>query len=218
VEAYGQTRVVLRPIATPFPLGFLGLAAASTVFSASELGFVPSADRIETGILILAIAPVPQLVASLLGFSARDAVAGTGLGTLAWTWAAIGLTLLTAPRSPALGMALFVSSPALLLSSWIAGRQKVTPALVMLAGSIRFLLTGIYEVSGVDALKTASGVAGLVLAGLAVTAAAALEVEDSLGRPFAPTLRRGEGRRALQDGLGAQVAGTAHEAGVRRTL
>lgn len=35
------TRVVLRPLATPLPLGFVGLVLATTVFSAVQLGWLP---------------------------------------------------------------------------------------------------------------------------------------------------------------------------------
>ena len=41
------TRVVLRPVATPLPLGFLALALATVAFSAVQLGWVaPDQGRI----------------------------------------------------------------------------------------------------------------------------------------------------------------------------
>ncbi|OPG11457.1 hypothetical protein [Microbispora sp. GKU 823] len=39
----GVVRVVLRPMGSPLPLGFLGLALAMTAFAAMELGWVPAA-------------------------------------------------------------------------------------------------------------------------------------------------------------------------------
>ncbi|MFW5899245.1 MAG: hypothetical protein ACOCUN_02115 [Jiangellaceae bacterium] len=35
------TRVVLRPLATPLPLGFLALAVATTVFGVVQLEWIP---------------------------------------------------------------------------------------------------------------------------------------------------------------------------------
>lgn len=38
------TRVFLRPLATPLPLGFLGLFFATMLMAGLELGWVPVAD------------------------------------------------------------------------------------------------------------------------------------------------------------------------------
>ncbi|MEU7876727.1 hypothetical protein [Microbispora bryophytorum] len=43
-EQAGLARFVLRPMGSPLPLGFLGLALATTAFAAVELGWVPGAQ------------------------------------------------------------------------------------------------------------------------------------------------------------------------------
>jgi succinate-acetate transporter protein len=81
------TRVVLRPLATPLPLGFLALALATTVFSAVQLGWIPADQGRIAGLTALAATVPLQLLASVFGFLCRDPVAATGMGVLAGTWA-----------------------------------------------------------------------------------------------------------------------------------
>src|SRR6266516_6204156 len=89
------TRVTLRPIASPLPLGFAALALAPTIVSGLQLGWVPTAETTSLAlILLVAVAPA-QLLTAVLAFLARDGVAGIGMGTLAGTWAAMGLILMT---------------------------------------------------------------------------------------------------------------------------
>jgi hypothetical protein len=105
-------RVVLRPLATPLPLGFLALALATTVFSAVQLGWVPP-DQGRVAALTALGATVPlQLTAAVVGFLARDPVAATGMGVPTGTWAVVGLTTLTSPpgtASPGLGVLLLTA-------------------------------------------------------------------------------------------------------------
>jgi len=51
------TRVVLRPMATPLPLGFLALAIGSVLLSALQLQWIATSNR-------------PQVATVLLGFVA----------------------------------------------------------------------------------------------------------------------------------------------------
>lgn len=94
------TRVVLRPIATPLPLGFLALAVSTVLFSAVQLGWIaPTEGRIAGLTEVAATVPL-QLLASVMGFLARDPVAATGMGVLAGTWPVVGFTTLTSPPGP----------------------------------------------------------------------------------------------------------------------
>ena len=78
------TTVMLRPIATPLPLGFLALALATTVFSAVQLGWIPPTEGRIAALTALAATVLLQAIASIVGFLAR-AVAATGMGVLAGT-------------------------------------------------------------------------------------------------------------------------------------
>ncbi|MGY1650666.1 hypothetical protein [Geodermatophilus sp. SYSU D01119] len=91
------TRVVLRPVATPLPLGFPALALATTALAAVQLGWVPPPGGRVAALTALAATVPLQLLASVVGFPARDPVAATGTGVLAGTWGVVGLTTYTSP-------------------------------------------------------------------------------------------------------------------------
>ena len=97
IEPELATRVMLRPVASPLPLGFHVLALATVPFTAVQLGWVaPTEGRVAAIGAIAATVPL-QLLASVFGFLARDVVAATGIGVLAGTWATVGLTTATSP-------------------------------------------------------------------------------------------------------------------------
>jgi hypothetical protein len=82
------TRVVLRPLATPLPLGFLGLGVATVAFATVQLSWIPQSQghTVALGVLVLTV-PL-QFLAAVMGFLARDPVVATGMGILSGTWAA----------------------------------------------------------------------------------------------------------------------------------
>ncbi|HWH13526.1 MAG TPA: GPR1/FUN34/YaaH family transporter [Miltoncostaeaceae bacterium] len=215
------TRIVLRPMGTPLPLGFLALAGGTVLVSGLQLGWLDAADSPTVGLLLIAFVVPLQVVSSVLSFLARDVVAGTGMGILFGTWLAIGLVTLTAEpgaRSAPLGTLLLVSAVAMLLPGTAALPAKVVPAAVLLTTSLRFTLTAAFQLAGGRALRLAAGGVGLVLATLAVYAALALVYEDARGRTVLPVLRRGRARRAMEGPYADQVARLPREAGVRDQL
>jgi succinate-acetate transporter protein len=219
-----SARIFLRPIANPFALGFVGLAVATILVSGVELGWIPHADRTETAVLIIAFAPAIQIVASVFGFLARDAVAATALGVQAATWLCVGLSLLLAKptshsRSHELALLLFVAGAAMFASAITAAQSKLVPALVVSLAGVRFVLTGIYKLgAGGIAWQHAAGWTGVVLCGVAMYAVLSLEIEDVLHHTVLPTLRRSRGKRALRSPLEEQVDQVSAEAGVRSQL
>jgi uncharacterized protein len=213
-------QVVLRPIGTPLPLGFLGLFVATTAFSALQLAWLPAAQGSTVALAVLGLTVPVQLVACVFGFLARDPVAGTGMGVLAGTWAAAALATLTSPpgaNSPGLGVVLLGSGAAMLVPA-VAARAKLVPATVMLTSAVRYAVTGVAEISGSTAWLTAAGVTGLVLGALSLYAALALELESTEGRAVLPLLRRGSARLATHGTAEEQLEGVEQEPGVRRQL
>lgn len=213
-------QVVLRPVASPLPLGFLALGVATTCFAAVQLGWVPQAQgsTVALGVLVLTV-PL-QLLAAVTGFLARDPVASTGMGILAGTWAAACLATLTAPpgtSSQGLGVLLLASAACLLVPA-AAARTKVVPAVVILGSATRFAVTGIAELDGGRGWATAAGWVGVALAALSLYAALALELEGSEGRTVLPLGRRGPSAAALDGRLVDQVGSVATEPGVRQQL
>jgi succinate-acetate transporter protein len=200
------TRVVLRPLATPLPLGFLALLLATTAFSAVQLGWVPPTEGRIAG-LTAVFATVPlQLLASVIGFWARDPVAATGMGVLTGTWGVVGISTLTSPpgaTSRELGVFLVAAGVSMLVPAVSAG-TKLVPAAVMGLAGVRFAVTGAYHLTGSPDWKTAAGWVGLALAVLALYAALALELEGSHRRTILPLGRRGTGQAPMDQEPGVR--------------
>lgn len=216
-----QSRVVVRPIVNPFALGFLGLAGATLVLAGQELAWIPSRQTLQVTVIVLISAPLLQLIACVFGFLGRDPVAATGMGMLAASWGTIGVVHALSPpnaSSRALGTFLFLGAAGVLLSAVLSAETKLLPAAVMALTAGRFFTTGLYQVSGNQGIKAASGVVGCVLAALALYAAFALELEGVQHRAVLPTFRRGSGKQLLQQELEEQLRTVAGEPGVRREL
>lgn len=216
-----MTRIVLRPLASPLPLGFLGLFMATLLVSAQQLHWIPVTQTHDLAIGVLAFTVPLQLIACGFGFLCRDVVAGTGIGVLAGTWATVGVSLLTAApgsTSPGLGMVLVVAAGALLVPGLAAASSKVVAALVLAMAALRFGITGGYELIDSPAWEFAAGVAGVVLAGLALYGALAAELDSALRRTVLPLGRPARARRAVSGRLDDAVRRIAREAGVREQL
>lgn len=214
------THVVLRPLATPLPLGFLALAVATFAFASVQLSWIPRSEShtVALGVLVLTV-PL-QLLAAVMGFLARDPVAATGMGILSGTWGAVCLATLTSPpgaASAGLGVILLCSAACLLVPA-AAAHAKLVPALVIATSAARFALTGIAEIDGGRSWMQAAGWLGVALAVLSAYAALALELEGSESRTVLPLGRRGASRKALDGQLSDQVADLATEPGVRQQL
>jgi succinate-acetate transporter protein len=212
---------MLRPIAGPLALGFFGLAAATFVMSGLQLGWVDSTEGKQVAVCILAFTVPLQFTASLLGFLARDGVAATGMGVLAGTWAVIGLVTFSAKpgsTSDALGLFLLLAGVAIWAPASAAFVSKLVPALVLSIAGLRFLVTGVYQLTSNEAWEDTAGVIGLLLAAFAIYAAYAAELEDVLKRPVLPLGRRGRGESAVRGTYAEQIANVAHEPGVRQQL
>ncbi|HKN97990.1 MAG TPA: hypothetical protein VJX10_12795 [Pseudonocardiaceae bacterium] len=213
--------VVLRPISSPLPLGFLALFTGSLVLSAVQLRWIPGAQSHLVAIGVLAIVVPLQLVGCVFGFLSRDPACGTGMGVLAGTWAATGVSMLATQPGHAeagLGIVLVAAAGALLVPTAVGAISKVLVAVVMGGAAARFAISGGYELTGAPAWEHSSGIAGIAVAAVAGYAAVAFEVEGALGRTALPVGRWSRGRRAVSGRLADQTADLAHEAGVRRQL
>lgn len=215
------TRVVLRPLATPLPLGFLALAMATTVFAAVQLEWVDPAEGRVAALTALTVTFPLQFLACVIGFLARDAVAATGMGLLAGTWAAVGAVTWTADpgaRSDGLGIVLIAAGVGMVIPAAAAAGSKLVAAAVMAVAGTRFVVTGIYESTGNVHWQNAAGWTGIALAAVAFYAAAALEMEATSSRALLPVGRRGSGSSGATDESVMRPADLAVEAGVRPRL
>jgi uncharacterized protein len=215
------TRVVLRPIATPLPLGFLALALSTVVFSAVQLEWIaPAEARVAALTAIAATVPL-QLLSAVIAFLARDPAAATGMGVLSGTWAVVALTTLTSPPgavSQGLGVLLLAAALAMLVPAAAAAASKLVPAAVMASAATRFAVTGAYELTGAPEWKAAAGWVGLLLAVVALYAALALEIEGTGLRTGLPLGRRGKGLAAVRGESALAAEHLGGETGVRPQL
>ncbi len=220
MSAQDATRVVLRPVATSLPLSFLAQTVATMAFAAVQLRWVPVGQGHVVALAVLLLAVPLQLLAAVFGFLAHDPVAATGTGLLCGTWAAVSAVTLTSPSgatSPGLGVVLLGSASCLLVPA-LAARELVVACGVVLVSAGRFAVTGVAELDGGRGWSTAAGWTGVGLAGVALYAALALELEGSNRRTVLPVGRFGRSRAALRGGFDQQTRDLAHEPGVRDRL
>lgn len=160
-------------------------------------------------------------MAAVLGYLARDVVAGTGMGILAGTWLSVGLVLFRSPPgaiSDALGLLLLVAGAAMCVPAAGALTGKLVPAAMLFTTAIRFAVTGVFELTASATWERIAGVVGIVLAVLALYAATAMLLEDVRRVTVLPVLRCGEGKTSITGNLEAQLAKLEREAGVREQL
>jgi uncharacterized protein len=208
VSLDGATRVILRPIGNPLPLGFLALAGGTLLVSGLQLGWLAPAEGQNVALILLAFVFPLQLLASVFGYLGRDVAAGTGMGLLAGTWLSIGLvTLVSEPgsTSDALGLFLLLAAAAMTVPASAATTGKLVPAAVLWTTVVRFAVTGLYQLTASGTWEDVAGVVGLALCALAIYAALALALEEARRATVLPLGRR---NAAVEQG----------EAGVREQL
>ncbi|NEB92025.1 GPR1/FUN34/YaaH family transporter [Streptomyces bauhiniae] len=213
-----MTRINLRPIASPMPLGFFTVAIASVMTACLQLGVFDPADRTAVALCVLP-AFVLQLLVSYLAFGARDVIAATLMGVFAGSWLAYGLVMGTgaAGGSRVLGVfnLAFLCFGALMTA---VTRPKRALWLVLAVSLPRWAATGLFGLTGAEWLKYVSGGLGLLVALVATYAAFALMLEDMRGEEVLPIGRSGPAHSAVEGDLAVQLRNLERQAGVRRTL
>jgi uncharacterized protein len=216
-----HTRIFLRPIASPLPLGLLALGCAGVMLSLEQLGSFALSDYKTVAVVLLGFVVPLELLAAVLSFLARDTVAATALGLFAGAWLATGLEGLSAvpgSTSHALGAFLLILAGSLFVLIAGAAFGKAGPAVVIAVGVARFLVSGLYELIGSAGLAHAAAIIGFVLAAAAAYSALATEIEDVQGAVKLPLGRRARARDALAGGFESQLDRLDREAGVRNQL
>jgi uncharacterized protein len=186
-----ESRIMLRPLGNPLPLGFLALAAGTLLISGLQLEWLQPTDGAQVALILIAFVFPLQLVASVLGFLARDVVAGTGMGILCGTWLSIGLVTLTGEpgaTSDALGLFLLLAAVAMLVPAGAAATGKLVATAVLTTTALRFASTGLYQLTAGEEGRCRHR--ALILCALAVYAALAMALEDAYGRAVLPLGRR----------------------------
>jgi hypothetical protein len=222
VSAEAMTRIVLRPVASSLPLGFLAFGVGTVLLTALELQWVPLAQGRSLMVLVLAFVVPLEALAGVFAFLARDGGAATGLSLLAAAWAGTALTVLGgAPGARSAALGIFLLTLAATMAVLVAGSLQAKPlfGVLLAAGAGRFALTGLYEViGGTKTLETVSGWIGVPVVAFALYGGLALLLEDGAQRTVLPLGRRGRARSSLEGDFGSQIAQAEQEAGIRRQL
>ncbi|WKV75413.1 GPR1/FUN34/YaaH family transporter [Streptomyces sp. PCS3-D2] len=213
-----MTRINLRPIASPMPLGFYTVAIASVIVGCFQLGVFDEDARRAVGLAILP-AFVLQLTVSWFALGARDVAAATLMACFSGLWLANSLTLVLDPPDGArvLGVLSAVFALFALLMASVAGRKRAL-WLVLAVAVPRFAVAAAAGLSGSGWVGTLSGALGLLLAAVALYAAFALMLEDMRGRQVLPIGRSAPAHHAVEGSLSVQLRDLERQAGVRRTL
>ena len=215
------TRIVLRPIASPLPLGFFAFGMGSVLQSALQFGLIPQADVQNLALIFGAFVFPLEILAALLAYFARESVGATILSIIAFSW--LGTALVTYvsapdPTSPTLGFLYLSIALLLVLLGAVGVLGKPLLATVMFLAFFRYGLNGIYELTSSASVQSASGIIGCLIFALSLYGGLALALEDVQHRTVIPFGRRGEARDAIESELSEQVGPVGQEAGVRKQL
>lgn len=128
------TRVVLRPIASPLPLGFFAFGMGSVLQSVLQFGLIPQADVQNLALLFGAFVFPLEILAALLAYFARESVGATILSIIAFSW--LGTAVVTYasapdPTSPTIGFLYLSIALILILLGAVGALGKPLLATVM---------------------------------------------------------------------------------------
>jgi uncharacterized protein len=214
-------RVIVRPLGTVLPLGFLAFAAGAFVTAVYSLGWIDLSEGKHVNTLLLIFVVPLQGVAAIFAFLSRDTAGGTSLGLFAGIWAAVAVTNLGLPpggTSQALGVFLLAVCGIIVALGSAAVVGNPAFAVIMLVGLGRFGLNGLFELTGNVGIERAAGWIGLVLSAVAGYAGLAFLLEDARHESVLPFMRQRAARDALDADLADQLRRLEREPGVRARL
>jgi hypothetical protein len=214
-------RVVVRPYGSVLPLGFLAFGVGAFVTASFSLGWIHPTQATQMFILLLVFVVPLQAVAGVFAFLSRDTSGGTTLTFFSGVWAsvaAIGLTLKMGQTSEAEGFFLLAVGAVIVVFAVASIIGNPAFAVFLSVGCVRFVLNGVYELTGSKTIEHVAGYAGLALVFVAGYAGLAFLLEDGAHRPVLPFIRRGAAREALDADLIDQLRRLEREPGVRARL
>ncbi|HTU75127.1 MAG TPA: acetate uptake transporter [Trebonia sp.] len=212
------TRIVLRPIGSPLPLGFFTVAIDSVLVSCLQWGIIPASHDRSVAMVVFP-AFIMQVIAGIFALVARDSIAATLMLSFATTWLVDTLIFWANPPGghETIGI-FFIVFSAFLALIFISALEKRALALVVGTAVPRFLVSGLAEVTASKPLAQAAAVLGLLLTAVALYTAFAFLWEDSRSQQLLPVGRLGPARAAVKGGLATELWGIERQPGVRRTL
>jgi succinate-acetate transporter protein len=213
-----MTRIVLRPIGSPLPLGFFTVAIDNVLVSTLQWGLLPVADRRAVALIVFP-AFIVQAIVGIFAIGARDSIAATLMLSFATTWLVDALVFYLYPPGAAAALGIFyIVFAAFIGFMLVSALLKRALAAVLAVAVPRFLVAGVAGITGNQAVSQAGAVLGFLLAAVAMYTAFALLLEDSRGREVLPVGRLGAARQATHGTLAVELRDIERAPGVRRTL
>ncbi len=220
-RAPAEARIVVRPLATPLPLGLYSFGIGMLMLAAQSAGWIPIAQGKDVGLIVASFVFPLESAAAIFAFLARDAVAATALGLFSTSWLTIGLALILGPPGSsvaALGFYLVAFAAAVGTLALLGLSGKPLLSVILALSTTRAIIDAIYEFSGSLGAERAAGYAAAAIAVAAWYAGTAMVLEDVQQSTVLPIFRRGTSKTAIEGGLADQLSGLGSEAGVRRPL
>jgi succinate-acetate transporter protein len=215
-----ESRVVLRPIGSGLPLGFLAFALGMIVLASSSLGWVNHEQSLVGLLLATYVFPL-QFLATTMVFLGRDTVGATTLGLFTTSWLAFGtIDVVSSSPTPPHVLGIFSIAFGVVVAgmSVVAFRAKPLFGATLCLCSARAILDGAHVLADSSGLKMAAGYVALAATAAAAYTGFALLIEGAWPRPVLPVFRRGEAALALTGKLSAARSGIGAEPGVRDQL
>jgi hypothetical protein len=215
------TRITMRPLGSPLPLGFLAFGTGILLLTALDAHWIPPGDQRLVAALALGFCVPLELLAAIFGFLARDTAGGTTMGLFGASWIASALfMLLTPPGTESVAMtflwgALGVAALVLAATAMMA---KPFFSLLLAAAAARFGTSAAHEAGVTGAIEPIGTALGIALVVLALYGALALLLEDGKRHTVLPLFRMGEAKTALEGDLHDQLRDVSKEPGVRLQL
>jgi succinate-acetate transporter protein len=186
-----------------------------------QLGLIPPEEGSILALVLGAFVFPPLAVAAILAFLTREGLGATALGLISFSWLSTAIILYASPppaTSNVLGILSLIVAVILLLLSITAVFGKPILAGFILLAVARYSLNGIYELTEMAGVQTASGYLGLVIFAASLYGGLAFGLEDVQHKTVLPLGRRGEALQAFEGDLSEQVGPVEQEAGVRKQL
>jgi succinate-acetate transporter protein len=150
-----MTRIVLRPIGSPMPLGFFTVAIDSVLVSALQWGLLPAIDRRAVALIVFP-AFVVQVIVGIFAFHGRDSIAATLMMSFATTWLVDALIFYQDPPGATAALGIFFVVFAVFAAFMLASAlPKRALAAVLVVAVPRFGIAGIADIAGSQALSQA---------------------------------------------------------------
>lgn len=216
-----QTRVVVRPLATPLPLGLFSFGLGMLMLAAQGAGWIPRQQSSEVGLVIATFVFPLEGAAAIFAFLARDTLAATTLGLFSTSWVTVDVALITGvpgETTATLGFYLAGFAVAVATLAVLAASGKPLLAVILACSATRAAIDAAFEFSAGSGTERAAGYVAAAIAVLAWYAGTAMALEDLRQAELLPVFRRGTSRTAIRGELAEQVADVGGEAGVRRPL